>query len=218
MVKIFAVAMNRNRVPIKPRYFSGWRKPTSSICLRMLVTTISSRLCQREMRTSCARLRVTSLAPTASTSIKPQVVTMVRLSLIKPCCHKTISSVLRCMARSLSNWRPGQPDDDNAGNDEAEQTCQQFLPVVAGHKIKAEQREPEPQQQADDEPLRRSWRRQAFSHRPPQPAEIHRAEQHAGKQCQCQAHSVSHPSPPAPSESLCLLSRPNTTRSDSRRT
>jgi hypothetical protein len=43
-----AAATNRNSVPRKPRYFRGWRRPTSSICFSMPVTTISSRFCQRE--------------------------------------------------------------------------------------------------------------------------------------------------------------------------
>ena len=57
-VNRLAVARNRRSVPRKPRYFSGWGRPTSSICVSMLVTIISSRFCQRdrfELRGEVAR-------------------------------------------------------------------------------------------------------------------------------------------------------------------
>ncbi len=84
------MATNRKSVPRKPRYFSGWRRPTSSICFSMPVTMISRRFCQRERFRSVESLRVTSFEPTASTSINAQVNTMVALSLRNPCCQKII--------------------------------------------------------------------------------------------------------------------------------
>ena len=43
-----AAATHKNSVPRKARYFLGCRKPTSSLCPVMPVTTISSRFCHRE--------------------------------------------------------------------------------------------------------------------------------------------------------------------------
>ena len=88
-------------MPRNPRYFSGWGRPTSSICVSMLVTIISSRFCQRDRFESVERLRVTSLEPTTSTSITAQVNTMVPLSLKNPRRQKIIWSALRCMASLL---------------------------------------------------------------------------------------------------------------------
>ena len=80
----------------------------------MAVTTISSRFCQRERSNPMESLRVMSFEPTASTSISPQVKTMVALSLRNPYCQKIISSGLRrmaglcrCSAREFVR-RPGQ--------------------------------------------------------------------------------------------------------------
>ena len=56
----------------------------------MAVTTISKRFCQRERFKSVESLRVMSFEPTASTSISPQVKTMVPLSLRNPYCQKII--------------------------------------------------------------------------------------------------------------------------------
>src|SRR5271165_5693003 len=83
-------AINRNKVPIKPRYFSGCSRPTSWICFWIVVTTISRNPCQREIALSVLSLRVISIAPTVITSINPQVVTMVLLSSTKP--HRQITS------------------------------------------------------------------------------------------------------------------------------
>jgi hypothetical protein len=65
----------------KSRDISRLLRPTSSICFSMAVTMISSRFCQRERFRSVDSLRVMSFEPTASTSISPQVKTMVALSL-----------------------------------------------------------------------------------------------------------------------------------------
>jgi hypothetical protein len=43
MVARLAVATNRKSVPRKPTYFLGSRRPTSSICFSIAVTTISER-------------------------------------------------------------------------------------------------------------------------------------------------------------------------------
>src|ERR1019366_3027090 len=82
-------AMNRNKEPIKARYFAGWCRPTSSICFRIAVTPISSKPCQREIGASVLSFRVISIAPTVITSINAQVVTIVLLSTTKPHCQIT---------------------------------------------------------------------------------------------------------------------------------
>ena len=97
-------AINRNNVPRKARYFLGLCRPTSSICSWIVVTTISRRPCQREICTFGLELGVTSLAPTAITSINPQVVTMVLLSLTNPYFQKTSSSGLKRIAGLLFQW------------------------------------------------------------------------------------------------------------------
>jgi hypothetical protein len=91
------MATNRKSVPRKPRYFSGWGRPTSSICFSIAVTMISRKSCQRDRFKSVESLRVMSLEPTASTNISPHVNTIVPLSLRPPCRQKIISSGLRRM-------------------------------------------------------------------------------------------------------------------------
>src|SRR5208283_1609685 len=85
-------AMNRNKVPRKPRYLTGLWRPTSLICSSIVVTTISRKPCQREMCTSVTSLRVISHEPTVITSINTQVVTIVLLSTRNLYCQKTRSS------------------------------------------------------------------------------------------------------------------------------
>ena len=91
----------------------------------MPVTTISRRFCQRERFRSVESLRVMSFEPTASTSISPQVNTMVPLSLRNPCCQKIISSGLRrmagllCRASLVFDRRAGQPRHDEACQDKS---------------------------------------------------------------------------------------------------
>ena len=67
----------------------------------MPVTTISKRFCQRERFRSVESLRVMSFEPTTSTSISPQVNTIVPLSLKNLCCQKIIWSGLRRMTDLL---------------------------------------------------------------------------------------------------------------------
>ena len=73
---------------MKPMYFSGCGRPTSSICLSIPVTMISSRFCQRERVCSVESLRVMSHDPATSTNINAHVNTMVPLSTRNPCCQK----------------------------------------------------------------------------------------------------------------------------------
>src|ERR1035438_6851136 len=161
MVQRLARATNRKRVPRKPIYFSGWRRPTSSICFSMPVTMISSRFCQRDRLSSVESLRVTSFEPTASTSISPHVNTIVPLSLRNPCCQKIISSGLRrigglrCPGVMVFHRRAGQPQHDKACQDKAKQTQQPPLPILAPDKIKSRQGNAHPQQHAAEEPQRR---------------------------------------------------------------
>src|SRR5665213_1031275 len=144
-VQRLANATNRKSVPIKPIYFLGWRRPTSSICFSMPVTTISSRFCQRERFSSVERLRVMSFEPTASTNISPHVNTIVPLSLINQCCQKIISSGLRRIAGLrgrrvvIFERRAGQALHDEACQDKAKQTQQPSLPIFAPDKIKSRQ-------------------------------------------------------------------------------
>src|SRR5271156_6393487 len=113
-------AMNRNKVPRKPRYLAGLWRPTSLICSSIVVTTISRNPCQREMCTSVTSLRVTSHEPTVITSIKPHVVTIVLLSSTSPYRQKTRSSGVRRNGGVLFQWsllrrRSCEPiDDDDA--------------------------------------------------------------------------------------------------------
>ena len=74
-------AMNRNSVPRNPRYFRGFRSPTSLIIFTTPVTIISSKFCQRERVDSAVSLRVMTFAPTTITSISAHVKTRVVLSL-----------------------------------------------------------------------------------------------------------------------------------------
>src|SRR5579872_2814369 len=140
-VQRLASATNRKSVPTKPIYFSGWRRPTSSICCTMPVTTISSRFCQRDRFSSVERLRVMNFEATASANISPQVNTIVPLSLRNPSCQKIISSGLRRTAdlrRSgvveFDRWA-GQPLHDETRQDKAEETQQPSLPILAPDKI-----------------------------------------------------------------------------------
>ena len=57
-----------------------------------------------DVRRSVESLRVTSHEPTASTSIKAHVKTIVPFSLTNPYCQKTMSSGLRRMTASGSRW------------------------------------------------------------------------------------------------------------------
>ena len=79
IVARLAVAMKRNSVPMKPMYKRGRCRPISSIWPAIVVTTISSRFCQRDRVCSCESLRVTSQAPTVSTAITTHVKTRVAL-------------------------------------------------------------------------------------------------------------------------------------------
>src|SRR5512146_3021498 len=154
MVKMLAIATNRNKVPRKPRYFSGCRRPTSAICPLMAVTTISSRFCQRERARPAESLRVTSFEPTASTNIDPQVIAMVALSLRIPCCQKMMPSGLRCMTALQCLWRlvlsrrPRQPRYGDACHDKSEETQQQALPMTARDKVKTGEYNAHAQQRA----------------------------------------------------------------------
>ena len=143
----------------------------------MPVTTISSRFCQRERFRSVESLRVMSFEPTASTSISPQVNTIVALSLKNPCCQKIISSGLRCMTglraarRLVLTGGRSATSRTRRASDEAKQTQQQSLPIAARDKVEAGQRNAHPQQQAAEEPKRRPFGRNGPAHRPPQAAE-----------------------------------------------
>src|SRR5271157_5467653 len=182
-VQRLANATNRKSVPRKPIYFFGWRRPTSSICFSMPVTTISSRFCQRERFSSLERLRVMSFEPSASTNISPHVNAIVPLSLINPCCQKIISSGLRriaglrCPGVAMFDRRAGQPLHDEACQDKANETQQPPLPILAPDKIKSSQGKAHPQQHAAEEPKRRPLGRNAPDDRPPKAAEEKRAEQ-----------------------------------------
>src|SRR5450830_1458161 len=105
----------------------------------MLVTTISSRFCQRERVWSVVSLRVMTLEPTTSSSIKPQVNTMVPLSLKNPCCQKIISSGLRRMASLRCQAR-----HDQSRHHKTEQTTHHALPVVARDDVKTSHRHAHP--------------------------------------------------------------------------
>src|SRR5664280_3109667 len=172
-----AAATKRNSVPMKPRYFSGCFRPTSSIFLAIAVTTISSRHCQRDNVRPVASLRVSRAEPRVSTSISAQVKTIVALSLMNPCCQNTHWSGLRRMAGlgqgRLALWRrrPCQPGHRRAGRDEAEQAEKQPLPVAAGHDVEPAQGHAHAQQRTDDDALCGPRGRSGASHGPPQAAE-----------------------------------------------
>src|ERR1039458_6006413 len=152
MVQRLASATNRKRVPRKPIYFSGWRRPTSSICFSMPVTTISRRLCQRERSRPVESFRVMSFEPTANTNISAHVNTVVPFNLNNPYCQKIISSGLRripCLlyrAALAVFSRPVQPRHYQARYDKSDETKQQPLPVTAGNKVKSDQGNAHPQQ------------------------------------------------------------------------
>src|SRR5664279_76838 len=221
-VQRLARATNRKSVPRKPIYFSGWRRPASSICFSMPVTTISSRFCQRERFRPVESLRVMSFEPTASTSISPHVNTMVPLSLRNPCCQKIISSGLRRIAGRLCrrglafSRRPGQPRQDEACHDKSKKTQQQPLPMTAGNKVKASQGNAHPQQQTAEEPKRRLVGRSALADRQPKAAKENCAEQHARRQCRRQKQQFIHRYPPVRPASPGLPWPPNATHSNSR--
>src|SRR5271169_5901669 len=166
-VQRLANATNRKSVPRKPIYFFGWRRPTSSICFSMPVTTISSRFCQRDRFSSVERLRVMSFEPTASTNISPHVNTIVPLSLINPCCQKIMSSGLRRIAGLrypgilALNRRAGQPFPSETRQDKAKETQQPPLPILAPDNIESRQGNAHPQQHAAEEPQRWPWGRNA---------------------------------------------------------
>src|SRR5271166_2402018 len=201
-VQRLANATNRKSVPRKPIYFFGWRRPRSSICFSMPVTTISSRFCQRERFSSVERLRVMSFEPTASTNISPHVNAIVPLSLINPCCQKIISSGLRriaglrCPGVAMFDRRAGQPLHGEACQDKAKQTQQPPLPILAPDKIKSRQGNARPKQHAAEEPQRRALRRNALNNRPPEATEEKRAEQQACRQSRCQKQNFIHRYPP----------------------
>src|SRR5664279_1066135 len=165
MVQRLARATNRKRVPKKPIYLSGWRRPTSSICFSMPVTTISRRLCQRERSRPVDSLRVMSFEPTANTNINAHVNTIVPFNLNNPYCQKIISSGLRrisgllCRAALVISGRPGQPRHYQASDDKSDETEQQPLPLTARNKVKSGERDAHPQQKAAEEPKRRLLRR-----------------------------------------------------------
>src|ERR1017187_1971805 len=215
-------ATNRKSVPRTPIYFSGWRRPTSSICFSMPVTTISRRFCQRERSRPVESLRVMSFEPTASTSISPHVNTMVALSLRNPCCQKIISSGLRrmaglrCRAVLVFSRRPGQPGHDQACHDKSKETQEQPLPMTARDKVKSSQGNAHPQQQAAEEPQRRLFGRNALATRPPKAAEENRTEQKARHQRECQSQQFIHRHPPVRPALPCPPWRPNATHSNSR--
>src|SRR5208282_2526960 len=153
-----ASATNRKCVPRKPMYFSGCFSPTSSICFPMPVTTISRRFCQRDRFIPVESLRVTSLEPTASTSISPQVNTIVPFSLKTPCCQKIIWSGLRRMNGLLGcgfrvlGPRAGQSHQDESRDDKSDQACDHPFPMPAPDEIKPGQSNAHPQQAAANEP------------------------------------------------------------------
>src|SRR5665647_692541 len=158
IVQSAASATNRNSVPRKPIYFSGCFRPTSSICFSMPVTTISKRFCQRERFKSVDSLRVISFEPTASTSISPQVNTIVALSLKNPCCQKInwsglrrMTGLLHCRVR-MFDWRAGQPHHDDSRDDKSEQTNDDPLPISTPDKIKSTVHDAHPQQHAAEKP------------------------------------------------------------------
>src|ERR1035437_1888580 len=222
MVQRLARATNRKRVPKKPIYFSGWRRPTSSICFSMPVTTISKRLCQRERSRPEESLRVMSFEPTANTNISAHVNTIVPFNLNNPYCQKIISSGLRRISGLLYrealviSGRPGQPRHHQARHDKSDETKQQPLPVTAGNKVKSGQGNAHPQQQAAEEPKRWLLRRNTLAHRPPKAAKENGAQQHARRQCQRQQQNLIHRHPPVRLAWLCLLSLPNATHESSR--
>src|SRR5665647_3695029 len=217
MVQRLASATNRKRVPRKPIYLSGWRRPTSSICFSIPVTTISRRLCQRERSRPVESFRVMSFEPTASTTISAHVNTIVPFNLNNPYCQKIISSGLRRISGLLYrealviSGRPGQPRHHQARHDKSDETKQQPLPVTAGNKVKSGQGNAHPQQQAAEEPKRRLLRRNTLAHRPPETTEENTAQQHARRQCQRQQQNFIHRHPPVPPGWPCLHSQPSAT-------
>src|SRR5665647_582083 len=221
-VQRLARATNRKSVPRKPIYFSGWRRPTSSICFSMPVTTISSRFCQRERFRPVESLRVMSFEPTASTSISPHVNTIVPLNLRNPCCQKIISSGLRRITGLrrpgfvMFDRRAGQPLHREAGQNKAKQTHQPPPPIFAPDEIESRQGHTHPQEHTGEEPQRRPWRRNALNDRPPETAEENRAEQQARRQRRCQNQDFIHRYPPDRPESPCLPWPPSATHSNSR--
>src|SRR5664280_3728851 len=217
MVQRLTSATNRKRLLKKPIYFSGWRRPTSSICFSMPVTTISRRLCQRERSRPVESFRVMSFEPTASTTITAHVNTIVPFNLNNPYCQKIISSGLRRIFGLLYrdalviSGRPGQPRHHQARDDKSNETKQQPLPLTARNEVKSGERTAHPQQQAAEEPKRRLLRRNTLAHRPPEAAEENGAQQHARRQCQHQQQNFIHRHPPVRLAWLCLPSLPNAT-------
>jgi len=76
--------------------FSVRRVRPLLICPSMPVTIISSALCQREMVRSVASFLVVRNEPNVIAIIMAQVVTIVPLSLMKPCCQKICWSDVIC--------------------------------------------------------------------------------------------------------------------------
>src|SRR5664279_1794090 len=175
IVHRLAVARKRKSVPRKPRYFSGWGKPTSSICFSIPVTTISRRFCHRERFWSVESLRVTSFEPTARMSISPQVNTMVPLSFRNPRCQKIIWSGLRRMGCLLCRWSR-QTNHSKSGSDEPEETQQQSLPMAAREEVESSRDNGYPQHQAAKDPKRGAFGVEALANCPPKAAEEDHAQ------------------------------------------
>src|SRR5512145_2383978 len=141
MVASVATPRNKNRVPMNGRYLAGRRRPSSSSCRRIEVTTSSSKFCQRERSRLVVILRVTTREPTTMMSMIPQVNARVALSLTEPCCQKTISSVLRRMLdptygmRLMSARRSNQASDEDTTDGESEHAGEQSLPTAARDEV-----------------------------------------------------------------------------------
>src|ERR1039458_3953999 len=192
IVQSAASATNKKSVPRKPIYFSGCFSPTSSICFSMPVTTISRRFCQRERFRSVESLRVMSFEPAASTSISPQVNTIVPLSLKKPYCQKInwsglrrMTDLLRC-EMGMFDCRAGQPHHEESRDDKSQETCHQPPPISAPDKIKSSEDKTHPQQEAPEKPMRRTLGRNTLAYGPPQAAKENCAERKSSCQRHCQ--------------------------------
>src|SRR5208337_3612127 len=207
-------AMNRNKVPRKPRYLTGLWRPTSLICSSIVVTTISRKPCQRGMCASVTSLRVINHAPTVITSINTQVVTIVLLSSTKRYCQKTSSSgVRRRTAGLLFQWSLlfhrrvcELPHDDDARDHKSNKARHEPRPMTLRNKIESSQDHTGSQQKAAEEPERRPLGHNTLMHRPPKAAEEERTKQGAAIESEDESQDVTHPDPPS---SPCIPFQPN---------
>jgi hypothetical protein len=74
-------------------------------------------------------------------------------------------------------FRARQPRHKSLCDNKANETRKQPLPIAAGNKVEASQGDAHPREQADEEPKRRLFGRNALAYGPPEATEEDRTEQ-----------------------------------------